>query len=265
MPHECGSCPGQMSVRRTIFTAEHDEFRLLCREFFEKECAPERGLWEQAGQASREAWRRAGSVGLILWQAPSEFGGLGISDYRYNYVPTEEYVRAGVVGLGLSLPNDVLPPYLLEASTPGQRERWLPRTVAGEFIWAIAMSEPEAGSDLRAMQTRAVRDGGDWLLSGAKTFISNGILSTHVLVAARTGEAGSRHGLSLFVVEDGMPGFRRGRKLDKIGNLAQDTAELFFDEVRVPSVNLVGGEGRGFELLTRNLAQERLGVATLAV
>ncbi|HVU72661.1 MAG TPA: acyl-CoA dehydrogenase family protein [Mycobacteriales bacterium] len=252
-------------MRRTLFTAEHEEFRQHCRGFFEKEIAPHAEEWEQTGMATRDAWRKAGDAGVLLWQAPEEHGGQGIVDFRYNYVVAEEFVASGSVGLGLSLLNDIMAPYLTELANEEQQRRWLPAAVAGESVWAIGMTEPGAGSDVKAIRTTAVRDGDDYVVNGSKTFITNGVLATHVLVVAKTEPSAGHRGVSLLVVEDGMPGFSRGRKLEKVGQLAQDTGELFFDDVRVPARNLVGEENRGFYHLMANLPQERLGVATLAV
>jgi alkylation response protein AidB-like acyl-CoA dehydrogenase len=196
---------------------------------------------------------------------PEEFGGGGVTDFRYNAIIAAEVTRVGASGLGFTLHNDVVAPYLTELTTDEQKARWLPGFVSGELITAIAMSEPGAGSDLQGLRTTAVRDGDDWILNGSKTFITNGILADLVLVVARTDpEAGAR-GFSLLAVERGMAGFERGRKLDKVGMRAQDTAELFFEDVRVPAANLVGEEGQGFIHLMNNLPQERLSIAAVAV
>ncbi|GGM64502.1 acyl-CoA dehydrogenase family protein [Dactylosporangium sucinum] len=250
-----------MTVERTIFTAEHDAFRVLARSFFDKECAPHAEEWEHAGQVDRELWRKAGAVGLLGWEAPTEYGGLGIRDFRYNVVMTEEYVRSGSTGFGFALHNDVMPPYLIDLTTGEQQRRWLPGYVSGDIVTAIAMTEPDAGSDLKNIRTTAVDAGDHWLLSGAKTYITNGILSDLVIVAARTDPGAGHRGISLLAVERGMPGFSRGRNLDKIGLKAQDTAELFFEQVAVPKRNLVGELNRGFYHLMAGLTQERLACA----
>jgi alkylation response protein AidB-like acyl-CoA dehydrogenase len=252
-------------VRRTIFTEEHEQFRQTVRAFLEKECVPHTAEWLEAGVVSREAWRRAGELGLLGWMVPEEYGGLGIRDVRYSVVIAEEIAATGTQGLALALHNDVVAPYLIDLTTAGQRQRWLPGFVAGQRLVAIAMSEPGAGSDLKQVKATARRDGDHYVLNGTKTFISNGILADLIIVVARTEPEAGHRGMSLLVVEDGMPGFERGRKLDKIGNRAQDTAELFFRDVRVPAANLLGEEGRGFYYLMRNLPAERLGIAVYAI
>jgi alkylation response protein AidB-like acyl-CoA dehydrogenase len=195
-------------------------------------------------------------------EVPEEYGGGGVADFRYNVVVTEENVRARASGIGFGLHNDVVAPYLLKLATDEQKQRWLPGFCTGEIITAIAMSEPGAGSDLQGIKTTAVRDGDDWILNGQKTFITNGINSDLVIVVAKTDpEAKAAYGTSLFVVERGMPGFERGRNLDKVGLKAQDTAELFFTDVRVPGSNLLGEVDRGFFHLMDNLPQERLAIA----
>ncbi|WP_245852235.1 acyl-CoA dehydrogenase family protein [Blastococcus aggregatus] len=254
-----------MAVQSALYEAEHEAFRATVREFLAKEAVPHVEAWEAAGQVDRDVWLAAGEQGLLGMDVPEEFGGGGVKDFRYNAVLTAEVGRAGATGLGFTLHNDVVAPYLTDLCTEEQQARWLPAFVRGELITAIAMSEPGAGSDLQGLRTTAVRDGDDWILNGQKTFITNGILSDLVLVVARTDpEAGAR-GFSILAVERGMPGFERGRKLDKIGLRAQDTAELFFEDVRVPAANLVGTEGHGFFHLMHNLPQERLSIAAGAV
>ncbi len=196
---------------------------------------------------------------------PEEYGGLGISDFRYSVVIAEEIAATGTQGIALALHNDVVAPYLTDLTNEEQRHRWLPGFVAGERLVAIAMSEPGAGSDLKQIKATARRDGDHYVLNGTKTFISNGILADLVIVVARTDPEAGHRGMSLLVVEEGFEGFERGRKLDKIGNRAQDTAELFFRDVRVPAANLLGEEGRGFYHLMRNLPAERLGIAVYAI
>ena len=219
---------------RTIFEPEHEEFRQLVRSFFEKECAPHAARWEEQGHVDRDVWLRAGELGLLGWEAPEEFGGTGIRDFRYNAVMTEEFIATGSVGFGYSLHNDVMPPYLMDLTTTEQKRRWLPGWVSGERITALAMTEPGAGSDLKAIGTTAKPTDGGFLLNGSKTYITNGILSDLVIVVARTDPGHGHHGLSLLVVERGMEGFARGRNLEKVGMKAQDTAELFFNDVFVP-------------------------------
>jgi long-chain-acyl-CoA dehydrogenase len=252
-------------VRRTIFTEEHEQFRQTVRAFLEKECVPHTAEWLEAGVVSREAWNKAGELGLLGWMVPEEYGGLGISDIRFSVVVAEEIAATGTQGLALALHNDVVAPYLTDLTTPDQKSRWLPGFVAGQRLVAIAMSEPGAGSDLKQVKATARRDGGHYVLNGTKTFISNGILADLVIVVARTDPEAGHRGMSLLVVEAGMPGFERGRKLDKIGNRAQDTAELFFHDVPVPAANLLGEEGQGFYYLMRNLPAERLGIAVYAI
>src|SRR6266496_371238 len=228
-------------MERTLYEAEHTAFRASVRTFMERHVAPRHADWEKAGIVDRDVWVEAGKQGMLGFEVPEEYGGGGVRDFRYNAVVDEEIIHVGATGLGFGLHNDIVAPYLLELGTEEQKQRWLPGFCSGELITAIAMSEPAAGSDLQGLTTRAVRDGEDWLLSGSKTFITNGINSDLVIVVAKTDPAaeGAR-GLSLLVVERGMPGFERGRNLDKIGLKAQDTAELFFDEVRVPAANLLG-------------------------
>jgi alkylation response protein AidB-like acyl-CoA dehydrogenase len=248
-------------MERDIFDAEHDAFRDLARTFIAKEITPFHSQWEKDGQVSRDVWRAAGTAGLLGTDVPEEYGGGGVTDFRYNAVLTEELARAGASGIGFPLQNDVVAPYLLRLGTDEQKSRWLPGFCSGEIITAIAMTEPGTGSDLQGIQTSARRDGDDWVLGGSKTFITNGIMADLVIVVARTDpDAGSR-GFSLLVVERGMPGFERGRRLEKVGLKAQDTAELSFTDVRVPAANVLGEPGTGFVSLMQNLAQERLSIA----
>jgi alkylation response protein AidB-like acyl-CoA dehydrogenase len=252
-------------VQSALYEAEHEAFRAMVRDFLAKEVVPHHAAWEEAGMVDREVWLKAGEQGLLGMDVAEEFGGGGVKDFRYNAILAAEVSRVGASGLGFTLHNDVVAPYLTELTTDEQKARWLPGFVKGELITAIAMSEPGAGSDLQGLKTTAVRDGDDWVLNGSKIFITNGLMADLVLVVARTDpEAGAR-GFSLLAVERGMPGFERGRKLDKIGMKAQDTAELFFEDVRVPAANLVGTEGMGFIHLMTNLPQERLSIAAVAV
>jgi alkylation response protein AidB-like acyl-CoA dehydrogenase len=252
-------------MRRTIFEPEHDEFRHTARTFFEKECVPYVDKWESQGQADREAWLRAGEQGLLGWELPEEYGGLGIKDFRYNAIISEEFYGTGTAGIGLGVQNDILAPYFANLTTDEQKARWVPGLVSGELISAIAMSEPGAGSDLAAVRTTARREGDHYVVDGAKTFISNGILADIVLVVAKTDPSAGHKGISIVAVERGMAGFTRGRNLDKIGQKSADTAELFFDNVQVPVSNLIGEENRGFYHLMSNLPAERLGIAIHAV
>ncbi|MBG0857150.1 acyl-CoA dehydrogenase family protein [Streptomyces spinoverrucosus] len=248
-------------MRRTIFTEEHELFRQTARAYYLRECAPYAEEWERAGQVGRDAWLAAGKAGLIGWQFPEEYGGQGIRDFRYNAIMAEEMAATGSVGIGLGLQNDVIPPYLMNLTTPEQKARWLPGVISGEIICALALSEPAAGSDLKGIRTTARREGDEWVIDGSKTFITNGILADLVIVACKTDPDAGHKGISLIVVERGAEGFERGRKLDKVGMKAQDTAELFFHEVRVPAENLIGQEGRGFYHMMGNLPTERLAIA----
>ncbi|MBO4253569.1 acyl-CoA dehydrogenase family protein [Streptomyces griseorubiginosus] len=252
-------------MRRTIFAEEHDLFRETARSYYLRECVPYSAEWEREGQVSRAAWEAAGKAGLIGWEFPEEYGGQGVRDFRYNAIMAEEMAATGAVGIGLGLQNDVVPPYLMNLTTPEQKARWLPGVIAGETICALALSEPAAGSDLKGIRTTARRDGDAWVIDGSKTFITNGILADLVIVACKTDPAAGHKGISLIVVERGAEGFERGRKLDKVGMKAQDTAELFFHEVRVPAENLIGEEGRGFYHMMGNLPTERLAIAVAAL
>ncbi|MEU1180790.1 acyl-CoA dehydrogenase family protein [Streptomyces sp. NPDC005820] len=252
-------------MRRTIFAEEHDLFRETARSYYLRECVPYSAEWEREGQVSRAAWAAAGKAGLIGWEFPEDYGGQGVRDFRYNAIMAEEMAAVGAVGIGLGLQNDVVPPYLMNLTTPEQKARWLPGVIAGETICALALSEPAAGSDLKGIRTTARRDGDEWVIDGSKTFITNGILADLVIVACKTDPAAGHKGISLIVVERGAEGFERGRKLDKVGMKAQDTAELFFHEVRVPAENLIGQEGRGFYHMMGNLPTERLAIAVAAL
>jgi alkylation response protein AidB-like acyl-CoA dehydrogenase len=252
------------STDRPLLSEEHESFRRTVRTFLEREAVPHQRAWEQAGVVDREVWRKAGEQGLLCFDVAEEHGGAGVRDFRYNMVLAEETCRLGTSGLGFSLHTDIVVPYLSTLGTDEQRRRWLPGCVSGETITAIAMTEPGAGSDLQGIRTTAVDKGDHYVLDGSKTFISNGILSDLVIVVAKTDpEAGAR-GISLLVVERGMAGFERGRNLEKVGLKAQDTAELFFDNVVVPKENLLGEEGQGFVHLMVNLPQERLSIAMMA-
>ncbi len=248
-----------------LYSDEHEAFRELCRTFVERHITPYHSDWEQAGIVDRAIWTAAGKAGLLGTDVEEKYGGGGQRDFRFNAVLDEELVRAGATGVGFGLHNDVVGPYLMDLTTDEQKQRWLPGFCSGETITAIAMSEPSAGSDLAGILTTARRDGDSYVLNGSKTFITNGILSDLVLVVAKTDPDKGAHGISLLVVERGMPGFERGRNLEKIGLKAQDTAELFFDEVRVPVDNLIGTENHGFYHLMQMLPQERLSIAVVAV
>ncbi|SEH00305.1 Acyl-CoA dehydrogenase [Nonomuraea solani] len=253
-------------MQRDLFDEEHLLFRETVREFMTREVVPNHPQWEKDGIVPREVWKRAGELGMFGFSVPEEYGGAGITDFRYNAVIVEEIIRSAASGLGFSLHNDVMAPYIVELTNDEQKQRWLPGFVSGELITAIAMSEPGAGSDLQGIRTTAVRDGDHYRVSGQKTFITNGINADLVVVVAKTDpEAGAR-GTTLIVVERGMEGFGRGRNLEKVGMKAQDTAELFFDNVRVPVANRLGpNDGEGFFQLMHNLPQERLSIAVAAV
>ena len=255
-------------MQRRHYEPEHEAFADAARSFLDKEVVPHYLDWERDGISPRDVFAAAGRGGFLGMAIPDEYGGGGTDDFRFNQALGEQVSYAGVTGtgLGLTLHNDICLPYFLAYCSDEQKQRWLPGIASGELITAIAMSEPAAGSDLQNIRTHARRDGSDWILSGSKTFITNGILSDLVLVVARTDpDAEGARGISLLAVERGMPGFERGRNLDKIGLKAQDTAELFFDEVRVPAENLVGEENRGFVHLMEHLPQERLSIAVVAV
>ncbi|MEV0546515.1 acyl-CoA dehydrogenase family protein [Nocardia salmonicida] len=254
-------------MRRDIYTEDHEAFRGLAREFIEKEIAPHYAEWEKAGQMPREIFEKLGALGILGVAIPSAYGGAGLRDYRYNAVLQEEAARALVTLSTVRTQLDVILPYFLEYADEQQRERWFPGLASGALLTAIAMTEPGTGSDLAGMRTSAVRDGDDYLLSGAKTFITGGLLADLVIVVARTSTDpdNRRAGLTLLVVEDGMPGFERGRVLDKMGCKVQDTVELSFDQVRVPAANRLGVEGAAFGYLGNNLSQERMTVAVGSV
>ncbi|MEO1060459.1 MAG: acyl-CoA dehydrogenase family protein [Actinomycetota bacterium] len=255
-------------MERTLFTEEHEQFRAAVRTFVEREVTPHIDEWEAAGVVSHDVWKRAGEAGFLGMAVPEEHGGGGVDDFRFNAVLGEELTKAGPGGAanGFTLHNDIVLPYLLELSNDEQKARWLPKTVSGEGgILAVAMTEPGTGSDLGNIRTTAVRDGDHYVVNGAKTFISNGIIADLVVTAVKTDPAQSHRGISLLVIERGMEGFERGRNLDKVGLHAQDTAELSFTDVLVPVENLLGDEGTGFFSLMDFLPQERLSIALNAI
>jgi alkylation response protein AidB-like acyl-CoA dehydrogenase len=252
-------------MRRDIFDPEHDAFRDMARAFVAREVSPYHERWEADGAVSRDVWLAAGRAGLLGIDIDEKYGGGGTEDYRYYLVFNEELARAGATGPAFAVHNDINGQYFRRLATPEQCERWLPGYCAGELITAIAMTEPEAGSDLQGIRATAVRDGDHYVLNGAKTFISNGQLCDLVIVVARTDPDAGHRGVSLLVVERGMPGFERGRNLDKIGLHAQDTSELFFHDVAVPVGNLLGDEGGGFVALMENLPRERLAIGANAL
>ncbi|MDE1948607.1 MAG: acyl-CoA dehydrogenase family protein [Burkholderiales bacterium] len=248
-----------MNIHRTVYREDHEMLRETARRFFERECLPRQAEWDQAGRTDRETWLKAGREGLLCVTVPEEYGGPG-GDFRHACVIAEEQHRAGVC-MSLSVHSDITAPYIARFGTEAQKQRWLPPICRGETIMAIAMTEPGAGSDLKAIRTTAVRDGDEYVINGSKTFISNGLNCDMVLVVCKTDPAAGAKGVSLVMVEANRAGFRRGRKLDKLGQPAADTTEMFFDDVRVPAHNLLGQEGKGFAYLMQELAQERLIIA----
>jgi len=257
-------------MRRELYEHVHEDFAESFRTFLAREVVGDEGRygqWERDGIVPRELYALAGAGGFLGMAVPERYGGAGAEDFRFNLVIGEECQRAGVgdVGLGFTLHNDICLPYFMRYCTEEQRERWLPGIASGKLITALAMTEPGIGSDLASMTTRAIADDGHFVLSGTKTFITNGINADVVIVAAKTDPSERHRGISLLILERGMEGFERSRKLEKIGQHAQDTAELSFEEVRVPAANLLGELGEGFRYLVSNLAQERLSIAASAV
>src|SRR3954471_21759112 len=253
-------------MERPLFEPEHQALREAWGACLDREVAPVYEEWERARRIPRDVLRRIGSLGFLSPAIPERFGGAGSDDFRFNAVLTEEPARRGFTGvaMALSVHHDVALPYVLELGTEAQKERWLAGLASGERFAAIAMSEPGTGSDVAAIATRARPVDGGYVVSGAKTFISNGLNADLIVTAVRTGDTGSHGDISILVIEEGMPGFTRGRNLEKLGTHSQDTAELFFDEVEVPAENLLGEEGQGFRYLMHNLAQERLAIAVTA-
>jgi alkylation response protein AidB-like acyl-CoA dehydrogenase len=249
-------------MQRDLFDDEHEQLRASFRAWLGKEVMPHREEWDHAGIVPREVFTAAGTHGFLGFDIPEKFGGAGVHDFRFNLVIGEEVQAAGSggVGLGITLHNDICLPYFLRYCTDEQRARWLPGIASGELITAIAMTEPGMGSDLASMATTAMRDGEHYLVNGSKTFITNGINADLVITAVKTDPTQRHKGMSLLVLERGMEGFERGRNLEKIGQHAQDTAELFFTDVVVPVGNLLGHEGEGFMQLVGNLPQERLSI-----
>jgi acyl-CoA dehydrogenase len=251
-------------IPRTIFADEHDEFRASVHGFLTREASPRTEEWEAAGIIDRGFWIKAAAQGYVGFAAPEEYGGLDVHDFRFNAILDEEVVNTGAATDAFSLTNDIVLPYFTELADREQQARWLPGITSGEKVAAIAMSEPGAGSDLRGMASTATWDGAQYRLSGSKTFITSGIQAEIVIVAAKVRREGVE-GLGLFVVEEGMDGFSKGRKLQKVGRRGQDTSELFFDDVAVPEQNVIGTVGEGARHLMSNLAQERFSMAVTAV
>lgn len=252
-------------MQKYLLEEEHIMFQEAVRTFMEKEVQPHYEAWEKAGQVSREVWRKAGELGILSVFIPEEYGGMGLDDYRYNAIVSEELARVNGTGPGFAIQNDIVVPYLLAYANEEQKKKFLPKIAAGEWIGALGMSEPAAGSDLQGMRSVAMKKDDHYVLNGSKTFISNGIMCDFMVTAVRTNpEAGSK-GFAIFLVERGMEGFSNGKNLDKIGMKGQDTAELFFDNVKVPFDNVLGEDGKGFYYLMHNLPQERLSIAVTAI
>jgi len=247
-------------IERTLFREEHHIFRNSVRKFMEREIAPFHDQWEMDGVVPRELWLKAGAEGLLCCTVPEEYGGLGL-DYLFDVIVFEELWRIGASGPGFLIHTDLVATYILAFGTEEQKRKWLPRMVSGEVIGSLGMTEPHAGSDLKALRTRAVRQGNDYVINGQKVFISNGQLCNLIVLATKTDSQAGAKGISLFLVEADRPGFKRGRNLDKLGMKAQDTSELFFENVRIPAENMLGNEGQGFSLMMTKLAQERLAQA----
>jgi len=249
-------------MERTVYEADHEAFRESAREFVARSVEPRYDAWVEQRFIDRETWQEAGKQGLLGLGVEEQYGGSDAGDFRFSAVLGEELAKVSFgVHSSFTIHYDIVAPYLIELTTPEQKQRWLPRFCAGEMVTAIGMTEPSAGSDLAALRSTAVRDGDDWVLNGSKTFITNGYLADLVVVAAKTTPDRGSKGISLFAVEAGMPGFERGRKLDKIGQHEADTAELFFSDVRLPAENLLGEVDRGFAHMMERLPQERLSVA----
>ncbi len=252
-----------LTYPRSVYRDDHQMFRDTVRRFLERECKPKQAQWDAEGRVDRETWLAAGREGLLCTLIDSEWGGAG-GDFGHSAVMAEELARSGLSGPGFNLHSDIIAPYLQRLGSDEQKRRWLPACASGEAILAIAMSEPGAGSDLKAVRTTARRDGDEYVINGAKTFISNGLNCDLVVVVAKTQPELGAKGVSLILVEADRPGFRKGRKLEKMGQQAADTAEMFFDDVRVPVSNLLGEENRGFGYLMQELAQERFIIAVTA-
>jgi acyl-CoA dehydrogenase len=247
-------------IPRSIFNSDHEAFRDMVVKFLEKEAVPFHAKWEEDGQVDRALWTKAGEQGLLCPCLPEQYGGVE-ADYLYSAIVMEEVNRMGLTGIGFGLHTDIVAPYILHYGSEALKQKYLPKMISGEFVGAIAMTEPGAGSDLQGVRTTAVRDGEHYVINGSKTFITNGQLADVVIVVAKTDPAAGAKGTSLIVVEAGTPGFTKGRNLHKVGMKAQDTSELFFQDVRVPVTQCLGEENKGFIYLMQELPQERLGVA----
>ncbi len=251
-------------ISRTIFTEDHEIFREQVRRFIEREISPHHAQWDRDGVVPRELWLKAGAAGLLCSNVAEEYGGPG-ADFLYNVVIHEELATALATGPGFGVHSDMAAVYITRFGTEEQKRKWLPKMVSGEVIAAIGLSEPDAGSDLKAIKTRAVRDGNHFVINGQKTWISNGQLADIVILACKTDPAAGARGMSFIIVETGSEGFARGQNIGKIGLKAQDTSELFFQDVRVPVENLIGKENEGFRIAMANLAHERISIACSAI
>ena len=242
---------------RKFFTPDHEQFRDTVRKFIDKEILPYHYQWEEDGIVPRELWRKAGETGMLCSSIAEEYGGYGL-DYLYQVIVVEEMAKGGFTGPGFYIHSEMAAPYIESFGSEEQKRHWLPKMVSGEVIAALGLTEPHAGSDLKAIRTRAVRDGDDYVINGQKVFISNGQLCDLLILATKTDSAAGAKGITLFLVDTRLPGFKRGKNLDKLGLKAQDTSELFFEDLRVPASAILGGEGRGFSIMMAKLAQERL-------
>lgn len=247
-------------IERNIFSEEHEMWRESVRKFVEKEIVPHHERWEKDGIVPRELWLKAGEAGMLCCTVPEEYGGLGL-DYLFDAVVYEELWRVGASGPGFLIHTDLVATYILSFGTEEQKRHWLPKMVKGEAIGSLGMTEPHAGSDLKAVRTQAVRDGDEFVINGQKVFISNGQLCDVIVLATKTDSQAGAHGVTLFLVDAATPGFNRGQNLEKLGMKAQDTSELFFDNMRIPASAMLGGEGQGFKLMMTKLPQERLAQA----
>lgn len=254
-------------LHRSLFTEEHDLFRQSVRDFIAREITPNNSQWEKDKMVSRESWLKFGENGFLGMQAPEELGGMNIQDFRYNAILIEELGLSGCSGpaIGYPLHSDIVMPYILHYATEEAKKKYIPKMITGEYIGAVAMTEPGAGSDLQGIRSTAEDKGDHYLLNGSKTFITNGYLSDVVVVAAKTDPSKGAKGISLFLIDRDMKGFSKGVPFEKVGLHAQDTCELFFEDVKVPKENLLGKVGDGFKYLMTELAQERLVVALSAV
>ncbi|MBD5801535.1 Acyl-CoA dehydrogenase [Azoarcus sp. Aa7] len=247
-------------IKRSLFSEEHEMFRDTVRKFIDREIRPYHAQWEKDGIVSREVWRKAGDAGLLCCTVDEQYGGLGL-DYLFDVIVFEEIAKCGYTGPGFLIHCDLVATYIKSFGTDAQKRQWLPRMVSGEAIGALGMTEPHAGSDLKNIRTRAVRDGDDYVINGQKVFISNGQMCDVLVLAAKTDRDAGAKGITLFLVDTSLPGFKRGKNLEKLGLKAQDTSELFFEDLRVPASAILGEEGQGFAIMMTKLAQERLAQA----